>query len=63
MKERIKRLALWLGVIEYRNTERETQQRVDQLMFELASLETWNEYINIRWDLPNVNKPRQPQEA
>ena len=62
MKERIKRLALWLGVVEYKETEREIQQRVDQLMFDLASAATWAEYIKIRWDLSDVNKPRQPQE-
>lgn len=62
MKEKLTRFALWLGVIEYKQTEREIQQRVDQLMFDMASAATWAEYIKVRWDLSNVNKPRQPQE-
>lgn len=63
MKEKLIRFALWLGIIEYVDTERETQQRVDQLMFEMASAATWAEYMNVRWNIPNVNKSPQPQET
>ena len=63
MKEKLIRFALWLGVIEYKQTEREVQQRIDQLMFDLASAATWAEYMNVRWGVPNVNKSPQPQET
>lgn len=63
MKEKLIRFALWLGVIEYVPSEREIQQRVDQLMFDLASAAAWTEYVEVRWSASNINKSPQPQEV
>jgi len=49
MKEKLTRFALWLGIKEHVDTEREIQHKIDILMLDLASAATWVEYVEVRW--------------
>lgn len=58
MKNRLIRFALWLGIIEYFDEEREARQELDRIMFYKASDEVWREYLHTRWVLSaDTNKP------
>jgi uncharacterized protein YjiS (DUF1127 family) len=58
MRNRLIRFALWLGIIEYFDEEREARQELDRIMFYTASDEVWSEYMRTRWTLAtDTNKP------
>lgn len=57
MIKKLIRFALWLGIVDVVDDERETMQRLDELMLKMSSADSWAEYSQIRWDLANVNKP------
>lgn len=54
MKNKLIRFALWLGIIEYVDEETD-QQKLDRLMFNLASDDVWYEYMRLRWSLTLVD--------
>ena len=63
MIKKLMRFALWLGIVDVIDEERKAQQRLDQLMIEMASATTWLEYIRLRGYASNVNKPARTQDS
>lgn len=59
----LKRFALWLGIVDVVDEERKAQQRLDELMIEMASATTWLEYIRLRGYASDVNKPARTQDS
>jgi hypothetical protein len=63
MINKLKRLALWLGLVDVVDESREAQQRLDQLMIEMSSAATWLEYMRIRGYASDINNPARTQET
>lgn len=48
MIKKLIRFVLWLGLFDIVDKERETMQRLDQLMLEMSSMDLWKEYMELR---------------
>jgi hypothetical protein len=55
MKTKLIQFALWLGIIAPREEELTDQQKLDQLMFYMASDEAWTDYVYTRWTLTHAD--------
>lgn len=60
MIKKLIRFVLWLGLFDIVDKERETMQRLDQLMLEMSSMDLWKEYMELRGYSSTKNHVRQP---